>query len=78
MNRIAVLNVVGMCDRHITRDMRFARLYRNNGRRAFIDPAFPAVTTTAQSNYLTGQTPSSHVDAMASLICCLTCDSLSQ
>ncbi|MBL67729.1 MAG: alkaline phosphatase family protein [Verrucomicrobiales bacterium] len=60
MNRIAVLNVVGMCDRHITRDMRFARLYRNNGRRAFIDPAFPAVTTTAQSNYLTGQTPSSH------------------
>ena len=34
--------------------------FRKCGALAYIAPAFPAVTCTAQSNYLTGKTPSQH------------------
>jgi predicted AlkP superfamily pyrophosphatase or phosphodiesterase len=60
MNRLAVINVVGLgesliCDK-TPRIMEFSR----RGACANISPAFPAVTCTAQSNYLTGKLPSEH------------------
>ena len=60
MNRIAVLNVVGLCDRHLGDDMSFLQKYRSAGKQAFIEPAFPAVTCSAQSDYLTGTTATEH------------------
>jgi len=60
MNRIVVLNVVGLCDRHIGEHTPRIQAFRESGKQAFIDPAFPALTCTAQSNYLTGKTPEAH------------------
>ena len=60
MNRIAVLNVVGLCDRHIGEHTPRIQAFRESGKQAFIDPAFPALTCTAQSNYLTGEPPHTH------------------
>ena len=60
MNRVAVINVVGLCDRHIGVNMPFTQAFRSAGKQRCIDPAFPAVTCTAQSNYLTGKPPSDH------------------
>jgi predicted AlkP superfamily pyrophosphatase or phosphodiesterase len=60
MNRLAVINVVGLTEaligEHTPRIMEF----RQRGALAHIAPAFPAVTCTAQSNYLTGKPPSEH------------------
>ena len=60
MNRLAVINVVGLCDRHIGPNMPFTLAMKNSGQQAFIKPAFPALTCTAQSDYLTGKTASVH------------------
>jgi predicted AlkP superfamily pyrophosphatase or phosphodiesterase len=60
VNRLAVINVVGLTEaligEHTPRIAEFAK----RGALAHIAPAFPAVTCTAQSNYLTGKTPSEH------------------
>jgi predicted AlkP superfamily pyrophosphatase or phosphodiesterase len=60
MKRLAVINVVGLTEaligEHTPRIMEF----RQRGALAHIAPAFPAVTCTAQSNYLTGKPPSEH------------------
>src|SRR5881397_2733115 len=60
MRRLAVINVVGLTESllgtHTPRMAEFAR----RGARVTIVPAFPAVTCTAQSNYLTGKMPSDH------------------
>ena len=60
MNRLAVINVVGLTEaligEHTPRIVEFAK----RGALAKISPAFPAVTCTAQSNYLTGKTPAKH------------------
>ena len=60
MPRLAVLNVVGLTEAllgpHTPRLLEF----RRRGAAARIRPAFPAVTCTAQSNYLTGQPPARH------------------
>ena len=58
--RTAILNVVGLSDRHIGLHTPNIRAYRDLEKQAFIDPAFPAVTCTAQSDYLTGQTSGTH------------------
>ena len=60
MNRIAVLNVVGLCDRHIGERTPRIRAFRESGKQAFIDPTFPALTCTAQSDYLTGKSAETH------------------
>jgi len=60
MNRVALINVVGLCDRHIGPDMPFTQDFRSSGKQRCIEPAFPAVTCTAQSNYLTGKTATDH------------------
>ncbi len=60
MKRTAVINVVGLTEaligKHTPRIVEFVK----RGALAHIAPAFPAVTCTAQSNYLTGKTPSQH------------------
>src|SRR6202021_1518901 len=60
MKRTAVLNVVGLTESligpHTPRITRFTA----QGAKAGIVPAFPAVTCTAQSTYLTGATPAQH------------------
>jgi predicted AlkP superfamily pyrophosphatase or phosphodiesterase len=60
MNRLAVLNVVGLTDALIGEHTPRIAAFKANGASAHINPAFPAVTCTAQSNYLTGATPSHH------------------
>ena len=60
MKRLAVINVVGLTESligpHTPRIARFLQ----TGAKANIVPAFPAVTCTAQSNYLTGRLPTDH------------------
>jgi predicted AlkP superfamily pyrophosphatase or phosphodiesterase len=60
MRRIAVLNIVGLSRNLLGADTpRLTRFLEENGT-AIIRPAFPAVTCTAQSTYLTGLPPSEH------------------
>ncbi|MBM3822286.1 MAG: alkaline phosphatase family protein [Verrucomicrobia bacterium] len=60
MQRLALINVVGLTphclEQHAPRLAAFAR----KGRLHSIRAAFPAVTCTAQANYLTGKRPSEH------------------
>lgn len=60
MKRTAVLNVVGLSESLIGEATPRINRFRNSGRLARIRPALPAVTCTAQSNYLTGRPPSEH------------------
>lgn len=60
MTRTVVLDVVGLTSRLIGEHTPHLRAFRNAGRLALVDPAFPAVTCTAQSNYLTALPPSRH------------------
>ncbi len=60
MKRTAVLNVVGLCPRLIGPHTPRLRAYRDRGAHGVIRPAFPAVTCTAQSDYLTGTPASGH------------------
>jgi predicted AlkP superfamily pyrophosphatase or phosphodiesterase len=60
MKRTAVLNVVGLTRALIgPATPRLAR-FLGQGAATTIAPAFPAVTCTAQSTYLTGTTPAQH------------------
>jgi predicted AlkP superfamily pyrophosphatase or phosphodiesterase len=58
--RTAVLNVVGLTERLIGPATPNISAFLGTGAKATIAPAFPAVTCTAQSTYLTGQPPSQH------------------
>jgi predicted AlkP superfamily pyrophosphatase or phosphodiesterase len=60
MNRLAVINVVGLTEALIGKHTPRIAEFRRRGALAQITPAFPAVTCTAQSNYLTGTTPTQH------------------
>ena len=60
MKRTAVINVVGLTEALIGEHTPRIAEFRKRGALARIAPAFPAVTCTAQSNYLTGKTPSQH------------------
>jgi predicted AlkP superfamily pyrophosphatase or phosphodiesterase len=60
MNRLVVINVVGLTEALIGEHTPRISAFRQGGALACIAPAFPAVTCTAQSNYLTGKTPSEH------------------
>jgi predicted AlkP superfamily pyrophosphatase or phosphodiesterase len=59
MKRTAALNVVGLTAPLLER-MPKLREFAANCRVTSIIPAFPAVTCTAQSNYLTGLAPAEH------------------
>jgi predicted AlkP superfamily pyrophosphatase or phosphodiesterase len=60
MRRTAVLNVVGLTPGLIGAATPEIKAFRDRGHAAVIDPALPAVTCTAQADYLTGRRPSDH------------------
>ncbi len=60
MHRTAVINVVGLTQSLIGAHTPNIAQFAAKNSVSSIVPAFPAVTCTAQSNYLTGTTPSQH------------------
>jgi predicted AlkP superfamily pyrophosphatase or phosphodiesterase len=60
VHRTVVINVVGLTEGLLGEHSPNLNAFRAKGLLAHIDPAFPAVTCTAQSNYLTGKTPAEH------------------
>ncbi|MEW6302293.1 MAG: nucleotide pyrophosphatase/phosphodiesterase family protein [Verrucomicrobiota bacterium] len=60
MSRLAVINVVGLTEGLLGPATPRINAFLQGRVLTHIEPAFPAVTCTAQSNYLTGQTPSEH------------------
>ncbi len=60
MRRTAVLNLVGLTESLLGPRMPRLARFRAQGALSRIVPALPALTCTAQSNYLTGQTASVH------------------
>jgi predicted AlkP superfamily pyrophosphatase or phosphodiesterase len=60
MKRLAVINVVGLTESLIGTHTPRISEFLGKGTKTNILPAFPAVTCTAQSNYLTGTTPAGH------------------
>jgi predicted AlkP superfamily pyrophosphatase or phosphodiesterase len=59
MKRTAVLNVVGLTT-SLLEHMPKLHAHASRSHVATVTPAFPAVTCTAQSTYLTGSSPSEH------------------
>jgi predicted AlkP superfamily pyrophosphatase or phosphodiesterase len=60
ISRLAVINVVGLSQSCLGRHTPKLNAFISRSSLSTIHPAFPAVTCTAQSNYLTGQTPTTH------------------
>ncbi|HEY1661199.1 MAG TPA: nucleotide pyrophosphatase/phosphodiesterase family protein [Verrucomicrobiae bacterium] len=60
MSRLAVINVVGLTARLIGEHTPRIAEFVKRGALANIAPAFPGVTCAAQSDYLTGKSPSQH------------------
>ena len=60
MKRLAVLNLVGLTESLIGQHTPLLNSFLKKGVKTRVVPAFPAVTCTAQSNYLTARTPSGH------------------
>lgn len=60
MHRTAVLDVVGLSESLLGPHTPRLNAFRARGALRRIRPALPAVTCTAQSNYLTGSTPARH------------------
>jgi predicted AlkP superfamily pyrophosphatase or phosphodiesterase len=60
MQRTAVLNIVGLSAGLLDHRMPRLSRFRDSASLAHIEPAFPAVTCTAQSNYVTGALPRDH------------------
>src|SRR6185312_8345582 len=60
MKRTVVINVVGLTESLIGPHTPKIAEFLKSGARAHVVPTFPAVTCTAQSNYLTGNTPAEH------------------
>jgi predicted AlkP superfamily pyrophosphatase or phosphodiesterase len=60
MNRLAAINIVGLTEALIGDKTPRIAGFSKAGAPTQISPAFPAVTCTAQSNYLTGKLPAQH------------------
>ena len=60
MHRTAIINVVGLTESLLGADTPRISSFLQRGALANIVPAFPAVTCTAQSTYLTGSPASAH------------------
>lgn len=60
--RTAILNVVGLTDRHLGPETPFLTAFsrRSENARTTITPSLPAVTSTMQATYLTGKRPGDH------------------
>jgi predicted AlkP superfamily pyrophosphatase or phosphodiesterase len=60
MKKTVVLNVVGLSASVIGEHTPFLKNYIAGRKLSFIEPVFPAVTTPAQSTYVTGKAPAEH------------------
>ena len=60
MKRLIVINAVGLCEANLGAHTPRIQAYRDRSSATRIKPAFPAVTCTAQSNYVTGKSPTEH------------------
>lgn len=60
MKRTAVLNIVGLSASLLGKHTPHLSAFAERGKSGRILPAFPAVTCTAQADYVTGQRPSTH------------------
>ena len=60
MRKTVVLNVVGLTSALVGEHTPNLRAFRDAGRLATVAPALPAVTCTAQADYLTGVRPHEH------------------
>jgi predicted AlkP superfamily pyrophosphatase or phosphodiesterase len=60
MNRTAVINIVGLTEGLLGPAMPEISRFVREGKKARVQSAFPSVTCTAQSNYVTGQPPARH------------------
>ena len=60
MNRIAVINVVGLTKSLIGEHTPFLKKYSEKKSVSVINPILPAVTCSVQSTYLTGKMPNEH------------------
>jgi predicted AlkP superfamily pyrophosphatase or phosphodiesterase len=60
VNRTAVIDVVGLSESVLGPQTPRLNAFRQKGVLSRIAPAFPAVTCTAQANYLTGLLPAQH------------------
>ena len=61
-SRVAILNVVGLCNRHLGEHTPRLRSFskKTTGEPILINPVIPALTCSAQATYLTGTLPSEH------------------
>ncbi len=60
MHKTVVLNVVGLTPRLLAAGMPRLSAWTRSAAVARVKPAFPALTCTAQANYLTGRYPATH------------------
>ena len=60
MKRTVVIDVVGLSESLLGPNTPYLNTFRQRGKLCHIAPAFPAVTCTAQVNYLTGKQPAQH------------------
>lgn len=60
MKRTAVINVVGLSESCFGEETPHLNQFIARNKKSLVTPAFPAVTCTAQSNYVTGQPPRGH------------------
>ncbi len=60
MRPTAVINIVGLTSNLIGEDTPFLKRWSASRRITRVQPALPAVTTTAQTSYLTGKYPRDH------------------
>lgn len=58
--KTVVINIVGLSKSVIGEHTPFIRAFMEQNFQATVEPVFPAVTTTAQSVYVTGKYPSAH------------------
>ena len=60
MNRVAVINVVGLTKSQLGEDTPRLNAFVEKCTLSAFPPAFPAVTCTAQSSYVTGRSEAEH------------------
>ncbi|WP_304231980.1 alkaline phosphatase family protein [Jiulongibacter sediminis] len=60
MNRLAVIDIVGLSEKLIGEHTPFLSQWLKDKHLSQIDPVLPAVTCSAQTTYLTGKWPSEH------------------
>ncbi|MBK8501070.1 MAG: alkaline phosphatase family protein [Saprospiraceae bacterium] len=60
MKKIALINVVGLSEKHIGEHTPFINSWSEKRNRSLIEPMLPAVTCSVQTTFLTGKTPADH------------------